>query len=100
MVAISPDRPPEVEGLKVDLVDTVVVTATAGPALDLASPMPQVGVAITVVPYCDPSVWLRAGVLPSSVLPTGGRWGGCWWRLGYGRGFVGRGGDWHRFARR
>jgi len=48
MVATSPDRPPMVEGLKVDLVDTVVATATAGPALDLASPMPQVGVAITV----------------------------------------------------
>jgi hypothetical protein len=49
LVANSPGRPPEVEDLKVDFQDTVVATATAGLALDLASPTSPgpIGLAIT-----------------------------------------------------
>jgi len=58
-VANSPDKPPEEEPFKVDSQGTVVATATAGRALDLASPMPPDGVAITATHTATPHTVAR-----------------------------------------
>ena len=98
-----------VEGMKVDLTDTAVATAQDTAVDTWCYGGPSIGFGFSYAPgwsgyygypACDPAYGCGPAYYPPAYYPpvVGGVVVGG--GFGYGHGFVGRGGDWHRFARR